>query len=94
MCSANIGRLLLSVAFTAHAAFSALAPIEDIHDLYRAIEAGPNRKVGFLSKGNFETVKEVLPSSVVPVYVEDTAHLACSDEVDVELVKDLGMLAK
>ncbi len=43
--------------------------IENLNELYDAIVQGPNRKVGFLSSGNYQVVKNTLPATVEPVYV-------------------------
>lgn len=46
-----------------------IAEIANLNELYDAIEAGPNRKVGFLSLGNYQAVKNTLPASVQPTVV-------------------------
>lgn len=50
--------------------------VESLAELYDAIEAGPNRKVGFLSLGNFQAVKNTLPTNVQPVVVGSLDQLS------------------
>lgn len=50
--------------------------INNLNELYDAIEAGPNRKVGFLSMGNFQAVRNTLPTNVEPVIVPSVHQLS------------------
>jgi hypothetical protein len=45
--------------------------IESVKDLNDEIIKGPNRKVGFLSQGNFESVHALLSNLTVPVIITD-----------------------
>lgn len=44
-------------------------------ELNNVIRQGPNKQVGFLSDGNWQTVHDVLPNDTVPVIVGHTAEL-------------------
>lgn len=46
-----------------------VAEIETLQELYDTIVTGPNRKVGFLTQGNYQAVRNTLPAEVEPVYV-------------------------
>jgi hypothetical protein len=48
---------------------------EDLPSLYTAISAGSNKRVGFLSQGNYETVKDMLPATTRPIIFSHTADL-------------------
>lgn len=50
--------------------------INNLNELYDSIEAGPNRKVGFLSMGNYQVVRNTLPSNVEPVIVPSVSQLS------------------
>ena len=74
-----MGRLSLSLAI-----FLALCSnleavkyenIENLDQLNDAIKNGPNRKVGFLSHGNFESVEAFLDGHVEPETFEDSIEL-------------------
>jgi len=47
---------------------SSMALINSVADLYLALQASSNKKVGFGTVTNYNSVAKVLPSSVVPVY--------------------------
>ena len=49
--------------------------ITNIEELNDAIEKGPNRKVGFLSKANFWSVQSNLSTKVEPEFFRSTAEL-------------------
>ena len=49
--------------------------IENLDQLNDAIKNGPNRKVGFLSHGNFESVEAFLDGHVEPEIFEDSIEL-------------------
>ena len=44
------------------------ALVNSVAELYNALEASTNKKVGFVAETNYLSVKKVLPSDVVPVY--------------------------
>ena len=60
MCTRSL--ILAALALT-----PVLADIESLPALFTAITAGPNRRVGFLSQGNYETVKDMLPTTTTPI---------------------------
>jgi hypothetical protein len=68
-------RTALVAALAIFTAPPSRADVTTLTSLFDAIDAGPNRAVGFLSQGNYETVKNVLPANVQVVIAEDTDHL-------------------
>ena len=50
--------------------------VTDLDALFDAIEAGPNRAVGFVGKGNYDAVSSMLPDSVTPTYITNSTELA------------------
>lgn len=72
----NFRFLLLLATFVALSSFTAGEEINNLNELYDTIEAGPNRKVGFLSMGNFQAVRNTLPTSVEPVIVPSVNQLS------------------
>jgi hypothetical protein len=71
----RMDRVRALLATLACAAMPSRADITTLTSLYDAIDAGPNRAVGFLSQGNYETVKNVLPINVQVVVEQDTEQL-------------------
>ena len=57
------------------AATSSGVDYEDLPSLYDAISTGSNQRVGFLSQGNYETVKDMLPATTAPIIFSHTADL-------------------
>lgn len=57
------------------AATSSGVDYEDLPSLYDAISTGSNQRVGFLSQGNYETVKDMLPATTTPIIFSHTADL-------------------
>lgn len=71
------GRFILLLAtFGVLLSVAAGDGISTLNELYDAIEAGPNRKVGFLSMGNYQVVRNTLPANVVPVIVPSVDRLS------------------
>jgi hypothetical protein len=68
--------LLLLATFAILLSVTAGDEINNLNELYDAIEAGPNRKVGFLSMGNFQAVRNTLPTNVEPVIVPSVNQLS------------------
>eukprot|EP00928_Gymnodinium_smaydae_P078902 TRINITY_DN62959_c0_g1_i1.p1 TRINITY_DN62959_c0_g1~~TRINITY_DN62959_c0_g1_i1.p1 ORF type:complete len:363 (-),score=56.29 TRINITY_DN62959_c0_g1_i1:60-1148(-) len=62
------------------------ADLESLGELYKAIETGSNRKVGFISQANYDSVHTVLPSNTEAVIVEHTDEL-------VEMVRNGTLVA-
>jgi hypothetical protein len=46
--------------------------------LFDAIAAGPNRAVGFIGQGNYDSVSATLPDSVSPTFTTDSADMAAN----------------
>jgi len=71
--------IFMSVLSSGHcmagSAVSSAAVLSSRHDLNLAVEAGPNRRVGFLSEANYKSVHTVMSKKVVPVYFTDTSGL-------------------
>ena len=68
MCTRSL--ILAALALT-----PVLADIESLPALFTAITAGPNRRVGFLSQGNYETVKDMLPTTTTPIIFSHSEDL-------------------
>ena len=55
---------------------NAAIEVESLSELYDAIATGPNQKVGFLSLGNYQVVKNTLPTNAQPVVVGSLDELS------------------
>ena len=49
--------------------------IINLEQLNEAIKNGPNRKIGFLSQANYESVKGFLDNHTEPMYFGDTQEI-------------------
>eukprot|EP00746_Dinoflagellata_sp_MGD_P058681 gnl/MRDRNA2_/MRDRNA2_25092_c0_seq1.p1 gnl/MRDRNA2_/MRDRNA2_25092_c0~~gnl/MRDRNA2_/MRDRNA2_25092_c0_seq1.p1 ORF type:complete len:368 (+),score=55.32 gnl/MRDRNA2_/MRDRNA2_25092_c0_seq1:104-1207(+) len=49
--------------------------IKSMDELYQKVVQGPNRKVGFIGAGNYDSVSHVLPANIEPIYITDSAVL-------------------
>ena len=52
--------------------------ITNTDELVQQIIAGPNRAVGFIGQGNFDSVSELLPASTTPSFVTDNDDMAAN----------------
>ncbi|KAK8799723.1 hypothetical protein WA158_006271 [Blastocystis sp. Blastoise] len=62
-------------AYESSAWTASTSSITSMDSLRNAITRGDNKKVGFMSTGDFNAVEAVLPSSVQPVYIFDDEEL-------------------
>jgi len=92
-------RLIRPTIVGAILAFSAsveAADIVNVDELSAAIKSGSNKKVAFLTQANFDSVHNMLPSSIEKVICDNTTQfsLICDSVTDmIELIKNGDVLA-
>ena len=64
----------IALLILAAAALAQAADITTLDELYKAIESGPNAKLGFLSQANADSVHTVLPSTMKVVVCDGKPH--------------------
>eukprot|EP00211_Chloroparvula_japonica_P007355 CAMPEP_0119126680 /NCGR_PEP_ID=MMETSP1310-20130426/5511_1 /TAXON_ID=464262 /ORGANISM="Genus nov. species nov., Strain RCC2339" /LENGTH=323 /DNA_ID=CAMNT_0007116851 /DNA_START=141 /DNA_END=1109 /DNA_ORIENTATION=- len=62
--------------------------IQDVEQLYVAINSGDNKKVGFLGQGNYDSVAFILPTGVEPIFYTETDDVE-ADVASGELIAGL-----
>eukprot|EP00039_Didymoeca_costata_P018143 m.332267 g.332267 ORF g.332267 m.332267 type:complete len:354 (+) comp16912_c0_seq1:305-1366(+) len=56
--------------------------IENLNQLYSVLQNGENKKVGFLSDGNYHTNQHLLPPSTIPLIMQSVGDLEAAVEND------------